>query len=51
MFALPVHSKNEKSDFLTQKSQAEGLLIPASVFSEKKLRLGKPLGLPSLNFL
>ena len=31
MFALPVHSKNEKREFLTQKAQADGLLIPGFV--------------------
>ena len=27
MFALPVHSKNERCEFRSQKSQADGLLM------------------------
>ena len=37
MFALPVHSKNEKSEFRAQISQADGSLSPG--FVKQRIRL------------
>ena len=49
-YLLGLNVGKTKSKFRAQFFQADGSLAPASVFSEKKLRLGKPLGLPSQLF-